>query len=716
MKSPEMLSRLMTGDRPWKVFLLRLSLGLFFFLAGQILQLKTPVEVEIIGGHLRWTVAGSSLNVPWLFMPISSLIMESTPGPEATGCGPLFISDGDGKRRLPAPGAFDYQGPRAHGDWWIDDLLPAEVVFSMPLELSSAFVLHTVFRGRFEQEMTLRFEALVPDKGFELDFRRGWINNDLLIRDLEGNILASTSIDPRPMDRLEAILATLSRAVAPAFWILALMALFAGHHRPEPGTGAPIPLRKIFILPALLLAAAASVQSLWIAKDIFQDLPHTPDEVIYRLQAHWILQGRLSGDSPPCKEHFAIPFSYHQDGRWIGHYPPAWPLLLSPGIALGNPALVPAILHGLFLFLVFLLGRKLGGDWVGLGAAFFALGSPLAALLFASTLSHAGSATLLLLALVAAIPSRKTEEHLRRSLFFPGLALGVAFGIRPLTSLAVGIPLGLYILLGEKEGRWNRVGFFVTGGLTALLPILYANIRITGSFWQFPYALAGKPMMAGKYLPWGLENVDTLSASFPHLLQGWGWPLFPGSLLLFLPLSLAFLPFLFRRSSREDRLLLGIFIFLCLSLLPAKASGLHGYGPRYLFAACAPLWVLSARAFLLLAREGGRRFGSFAAITAVCLGLWALLILPFRLEAYRGYNDVDGSLRKQLLLLPPDSLLLVPKGNWRVWAEASELLISEDPDKPVIALDLGDNEGLYSCYPDRCIYSWKRGQGIRREE
>lgn len=693
--------------------------GCVIGLLGWVTRLQTPVKVELLGGHLRWEVAGSSLSVPFSAAGITGLRISTRRGISSVGCGAIQLRQDANSRDLPAPGSFHFSpdSPAPVGDWWVDAGWPIEVVAEYQVELPSTFSLAARFSGRFHQDVSLEFQGR---SNFSLSFRRGWLNNDLYIRDGEGRVLGAASIDPRPGDRLLALGSGLFTALAISCWVLALWALFL-EKREAKERPLLIPSRFVFYVAVVAMAGFAFSQSLWMARGILGDLPHTPDEVVNLLQSRWILGGHLSGVAPSCPDLFEIPLSYFRAGRWIGHYPPAWPLMMSPGVAFHQPILIPALLHAVFIFFLALIGRRMAGEWVGLGAALFALASPLAALLFSSTLSHAGSATMLLMTLFLIIPR---EEAGGAPIgvgctFLAGLAIGFAFGIRPLTALSIAFPVGVYLMF--KPGGRNSIKGLLSmgaGGAIAVIPVFLANFQITGSCWRFPYALAKAPMMSPEYFFQGLRNIDTLLASLIPLLDGWLWPLAPSGLGL--ALAVPAILFLLKQAAREDYLLLGICASVLFSLVFVRASGLHGYGPRYLFAACAPLWLLSARAFGILSRRERRFRFPVAGVLAAVLGFWALFQLPGRLEAYRGYNDVDGMLSHQLRQLPAFSVVLVPEDNWRVWAEASPWLCSGDSEAPVVALDRAPSEEICCCFPDSRLFRWEdremKGVGFCRGE
>jgi len=621
--------------------------------------------------------------------------IEGAAGISQSGCSPILIDISGQRSEIPAPARFRFPSETATGDWWIDDRLPREKIFSSPVDLPPEFTLFAKIHGRFEQELTIRFSG---DPGFSVGFRRGWLNNDIFIRDISGRTIASAAIDPVPTDRLCALLATVLSVLCVALLISALFP------RNNPRVFAPVGVsrKRYFYLAALLLSGLGVAQSAWISRDILGGLPHTPDEVVYNLQSRWILDGSLTAEQPQCPELIDVPLTYYDHGRWKGHYPPLWPTLLTPGTALGIPTLVPVILHGLFLFLVFLLGRRTGGEFTGMVALLLALGSPLAAVLFSTTLSDGACAVLLLGALVAALPGDGKHAPWISDLLM-GCCLAAAFGIRPLTTIAAALPLGWYLC--GRPGTWRRLAMAAAGAAPILVMVFAANQQITGNWWSFPYALAGKPMMGPAFLPWGLRNVDTLLAAVPPFLTDWSLPFFPGSLIRLIVPGLAALPFVSRSSKREDRLFLLIFGASILVLLPARAHGLHGYGPRYLFSAFAPLWVLAGRGIGLLTPSGGRRRFAFLVVLSFLL-LLAPAVLPRRLTLYRGYNDVDGDLHTAMSNLPGKSLIIVEPGNWRVWAESSPWPGCSD------ALDVVEPERLIECFPDRKLYRWNRTEGL----
>jgi len=286
--------------------------------------------------------------------------------------------------------------------------------------------------------------------------------------------------------------------------------------------------------------------------------------------------------------------------------------------------------------------------------------------------------------------------------------------MRPLTAVAVALPIGLFHLGETLAGRrrWRDGLWLIFGGLTTSLPILLANDAITGSPWTFPYALAEGSMYSLRHAAFGIRNLDTLVASLGPVVHGWGWPWLGGSVSLALPFAFVAVLFLSRQSTREDQLLAAVAVAVILAHLGTRATGLHGFGPRYLFVPCGITWVLTARGAQILAAKEKRTWPTAAVLLGLLI-LSATAAIPARLSLYRGYNDVSTDMTEAASALPECSLVLFPEDNWRGWAEASPWLgMDTDHTVPLYAADLGETLGLEWCYPDRDMYRWDNGTMI----
>jgi hypothetical protein len=676
---------------------------------------RTEVEIYSTGGRLDLEVAGTPLSAPIPITRLTGVEIRAMDSIDPPGGGRIEISDADGlivDERLPRRFQFPPGEVEPVGDWTLDELAGRGVVWNRSLDAGGVFELTVVFTGRFHHDLEI---VLMGDPGASVAIRRGLINHDVFIRTAEGTTIAVTSIDPTPAADIGALTATLLRATAVASLLICFFAFFEPFSKASPKAAAS---RRWRTAPwVLLFAIAAVIVSGWVAGGVFEGLPHLPDSVTYLLQARWLGGGDLWGSVSAIQDHLDIPYTYVVGQRWLGHYPPGWPLLLSIGLGFNAPWLVAPLLGGFFVVLLYLAGRELDGPVTGLLAATLGVLSPMARLVFGSMLSHAAAATLILAALWLMLMAQRTRFWPFAA--FSGIALGLAFGVRPLSAVAAAIPLAAVVvgdlLANRQRGSRGLWVWFVLGGSIAALPTLAANQLITGNVFAFPYSLADRPMYFAANLPFGIRNLDVLLYSAGNALHGWGWSVFHGPLWVALALSFAAVPFLIRRHRAGDVLLAMMVVALMVAVVGSRGHGLHGFGPRYLFEAFAFLFILSARGFVELARQTvdgrdvERRFhvGASALLFVALCGSGAAA-LPHRLGLYHGYNGIDSSLERQISAAQIErAVVLLPVDDWTGWAMAARLM-DTDPDADLLFIQAEpDDPEIQEIAGDRLIYLWQ---------
>jgi hypothetical protein len=696
---------------------------LLWLLAG-VFDRKTEVEIFSGGGQLHLEVAGTTLSAPVAIEHLTAVEIRAMDSIDPPGGIGITITSDRGEianERLPRRFQFPPGRVVPVGDWELDDFAGWGPVWRRAVAVNGPFTIDATFRGRFHYDLEV---VLHGAPGASVAIRRGLINHDAFIRSADGTTLAVTSIDPTPAADLGAVAATLLRAAALASLLISIFALLEFISRPTPKAAAT---RHWRTAPwALLLSTAAVIVSIWVARDVLEGLPHLPDSVTYLLQARWLLAGDLWGSVSALQDSLDVPYTYVVGERWLGHYPAGWPLLLAIGLAVGAPWLIAPILGGLFVMLLYLTGRELDGPVTGLLAATLGVLSPMARLVFGSMLSHAAAATLILAGLWLLLVARRLK--IWPAAVLSGIAMGLAFGIRPLSAAATAIPLaalvvGDFLTRRDRESRGRFIGWFIGGG-TAALPTLIANHLITGNAFTFPYSLANGPMYFFANLPFGIRNTDVLLYSAGNVLQGWGWPQFVGPFWVALAFAFALVPFLLRRSRTTDVLLAAMVGSMMAALLGSRGHGLHGFGPRYLFETFAPLFLLTARGFVELTRQkfDGREVGrrlhiAASALLFVVLCGTAAVALPHRLGLYRGYNGVDGTLEHQVAAAGLErALVLLPPGDWRGWAMAARMF-DPDPDADLLFIQAkpGDPE-VPKIAGDRPIYAWRDGLLVAEDQ
>ena len=703
------------------------------WLAARALERHTLLTIVSTGSRVEVRAGESSVAVPLTVESVRRVEIVATASPFPPGGRTIEVTQGPAAvlvDRLPA--RFDLPPGRAApvGDWELDNRAGTGLGYARDLALSGPFELAATFTGRPHQHLLVN---LVGTPSFSVSFRRGLINNDLFIWGADWQPLAVTNIAPEPGPDVSAALALL---LDPAAAAAALIALFLLILRVEPAAAAPRPsVTGGGLAPAataVVLAAAATAGSLWMAGAVLERLPHLPDETVQLLQARWLLEGRLWQAAGPVQAHLDLPFTYVDAGRWLAHYPPGWPLLLAAGLALGAPWAVAPVLGGLYVLLLWRLGRELFDGPAGLIAAGLATLSPMSRIVFSSHLSHAGSATAIVLALLLlAIARRRSSPAIAVG---GGLVVALAFAMRPLAAVAAALPAA-WLLLDDlrRADRGPRTAGVLLGaafgGVAGTLPLLWTNLAVTGHALHLPYSLARGSMYGLANLPFGLQNMDAILASTVPALYGWGWGSAWVWLAQALPFALAWVPFLLRRVGRAELLLAGVVGCLAAGHLFTRAHGLHGFGPRYYFDGFFALYLLTARGVLELGRIGadagaangrgpGRRATAAAAAVLVAgLCLPAAFALPERLRLYRGYNGVNGSLERAVAVAGLERALILFDGDdWQDWAMASRLMTGQVGGDLVFARSLDDNTALWEAYPERPVWVWKDGRIEKIEE
>ena len=703
----------------WQTPLLWLAAAPLLWLAAAAVDRRTEVVIENLGAHLRFAVAGTELVLPSTIQTVGRITIHAARSIDPPGGGVLELRhDGGVERwRLPRRFAPAADSPPPVGDWWVDGELPVFAVFDRKVEVTGPFRLRTALRGRFTNDLTV---TLTGESTLFFSFRRGLLDNYLVVKDRGGDVLAVTTLDPTPGPDLLATIAQLLRAAAAGCLLIAFVAIVASC-LPGPGVDtfrsrAPRPRhnpsRTAVPIAVLLLAAIGISISAWFAVDVLGGLPHQIDEVVDLLQARWLLDGEVAPVATAADAHVAPPFTYVRHGRWLGHCPVGWPALLALGLAVGLPHLVTTALGAALIGLVFVVGRELDDSLTGLAAATMVTVSPLARLMSGTMFPHAACALLVTLALWLGLRClRAGGWRLGTGL---GLTLGACLAVRPLTAVVVAVVLGARLageaLTGERPRPvWTAIAAATAAGLVASIPTLAHNAAVTGNPFALPYSLASGTMYGLANIPFGLRNLDAVLLSTSAGLVGWGWPFVTGGLALALPLALIGLPFLLRRARSTDWLLLAILLAAVIGHLPTKANGLHGYGARYAFDVGACLFLLAARGWRELARSGRSSPIAVRVVAGLflALNLTALAELPNRLERYRGYSGVTGALERRIEAAGIDrAVILVDRRALEAWCEGGRLITGPRRHDIVLAGDAGDSAILERAFPDQPVLRW----------
>jgi 4-amino-4-deoxy-L-arabinose transferase-like glycosyltransferase len=478
----------------------------------------------------------------------------------------------------------------------------------------------------------------------------------------------------------------------------------------------------------LLICALAFLATAAVSYFAFERLPHLEDEVAYLFQAKTLALGRLTVPSPTHAYSFWTPFVLDHEGQRFGKYPPGWPGVLALGELVGAAWLVNPLLAALALYLVYRLGQTLYDARVGLLAAALGLTSPLFLVLSGSFLSHLVTLVWLLLFSLWFIWTAHAggeAQQGKRSRWLAvgaGLALGMAFLTRSLTTVAYAMPFVVYSLVQvvrRQQAHWrNYLLIALAGGaVAALLPVY--QWAVTGDPWLNPYVLwwpydrigfgpdiGAMPGGHSPFYAWVNLKQD-LSRSATDVL---GWPA-----LSWVPLVLGLA---MRPRRAKDWALLAPFVCLVVAYLfywigsPARL-----WGPRYYFEGFAGLWLLAAVGLLKVwdwARDKQHWVRpALAGALALMVAVNLVVNIPNRMGEAHGFYGIT---RAQLAPIEEANLqnALVVVYAER-WLEYGAMLSGMSPllDDDVVYIRGSDPEidaEVIAEYPGRTVYYLMNGK------
>jgi hypothetical protein len=254
-------------------------------------------------------------------------------------------------------------------------------------------------------------------------------------------------------------------------------------------------------LCALLICLGSLICSLLVADKIYENIPHTEDEMAFVWEARVIARGDLKLTSPDCPKCMLVPFVVDYQGLRFGKYPMGWPALLAIGEIFGIRSLINPLLTAWTIWLLYWLFRKIVKPSVALLGIFLTAISPFIWINSGTLLSHPWS---LFLTVVLALtwfevfnPDSKIPRWLTSILC--GLAMGVLAITRPLSAIGVTFPFIVYAIIKLiKSDRQIRLRILTIG----LVAVAVASLHF---LWQ--YALTGNALLNPYTLWWKYDAI-----------------------------------------------------------------------------------------------------------------------------------------------------------------------------------------------------------------
>ncbi|MFL6449730.1 MAG: hypothetical protein ACJ746_18920 [Bryobacteraceae bacterium] len=259
------------------------------------------------------------------------------------------------------------------------------------------------------------------------------------------------------------------------------------------------------------------------------------DESAYLFEARCLTTGHLSAPQPPAASHAVLGFAHHLfiDGRWLGKYPPGWPLVLSLMTLLKAEWLLNPLLGLLLLFLTYEIGVEMFGPIEGISATAMLGASAFMLLNCLGFMSHVLCGLLIAVAALCFVRALRRSPETRSGAYWTSamlIALLAAELVRPFTAMCAGLAL-IAALHFRPDWPALRRSIAWTGAFAVLTGVVvgFENYLLTGSFFHSAYSaynngqlkefsLRPRDLFVGLVQFTPVRLVDTASVSFPFIL------------------------------------------------------------------------------------------------------------------------------------------------------------------------------------------------------
>jgi hypothetical protein len=443
---------------------------------------------------------------------------------------------------------------------------------------------------------------------------------------------------------------------------------------------------------------AISVMVSWAAFDLE---PVIQDSQAQLFHARIFLRGQLVAPSPPGPAHFLADHVIVEPA-FYSQYPPGHTALLALGLLAGAPFLVNPLLGGIALLLLRRVGEAFYDRATGRRAALLALASPFVIGMSSEAMNHASALVLVLVGLLAIARTSTLGPRAAAWSALGGLALGAVLLVRPVTVIALGLPLGALAVHRLRARPALLLPGLATAALGAAL-LLAFNAATNGDPLRMGYVVRWGPSHSLGFhaSPWGTPH--TPLRGLDHTLSnlvGASVFLFGGA---FPALALVALGTWRERGRLATWALVGMPVCVLALYFFYFYQDLI-FGPRYLYEASPALFLLAARGLVALSEEvvatrspAARRALAWAAPVALVVPL--VHFVPAYFHQYQeGYCPRGHVIDRAERTIRGRALVFVDGAYERAFSRVDPWLEA----RIVYARDLGEaNDGLRCAMPDR---------------
>ena len=262
---------------------------------------------------------------------------------------------------------------------------------------------------------------------------------------------------------------------------------------------------------------AATFLALWYTWASWNPQPVVHDEMAYVLQAQIFARGAWGLPSPPLPAFWQQPHVLVEPVL-TSKYFPGHSLLMTPGVWLGWPALVPLLEQSAIAALLFVLARRVASGAVALLAWSTWLFTPMV-LYFGPAFYSEATTTLCWLAGWYALLQWRTT---RSAKWLAAVALCTGWGAitRPLTGLAYAIPIAFVVLRDVIRLRaWRDLAIALATGTAVVSILAIWSANTTGDWRLTPQTLYTRMYMPYDVPGFGMDSTPPQHSVTPELAQ-----------------------------------------------------------------------------------------------------------------------------------------------------------------------------------------------------
>ena len=282
-------------------------------------------------------------------------------------------------------------------------------------------------------------------------------------------------------DRVRVVLAELIPTTI-GWCVLLALALYTPE---DDGSGDEVDWTVTPLRGALALAAVFAMLAVahYIAVG---NLAFVADEVVYLTQSRWMRPGQWTASmDPDLAPFFLMRQIGYLDGHFVGQYPAGWPMLLATFRMLGLEWWSSVILGTVSVALLYRLGARLHSRRAGVLAAFLMATSLYYVWIHSGYMSHASVMTCFLAGALCLLSGLDRKGWPRALYWFAaGVFLGLSVAIRPLTGVAAGMSIGLWMLgrtwKVDRPAVATLIGACLLGGAVPAALLFTYNAAVNG--------------------------------------------------------------------------------------------------------------------------------------------------------------------------------------------------------------------------------------------